>query len=183
MAGTEDDPELLTTEQDSQDHDRERKVKRELVLRALEVRSRAYAPYSGFFVGAAVRTKSGQVFVGCNVENASYGLTLCAERSAIVAAVAQGDRDLESIAVVADTELPVSPCGACRQFIAEFGLDIEIILENLAGQRLVMTSGELLPFGFGPAQLKKSRENRRKIQRDKEREKEREQQDSEAQQH
>lgn len=143
----------------------QRDLQRDLIRRALDVRLKAYAPYSGFFVGAALRTGSGKIFVGCNVENASYGLTLCAERSAIVAAVASGERDIKAIAVVADTELPVSPCGACRQFIAEFGLDIEVILENLSGKRLILSSEELLPFGFGPAQLRRSREQQAERQR------------------
>lgn len=96
----------------------------QLIRIAVEVRQRAYAPYSRFLVGAAVLTRSGEVFAGCNVENASYGLALCAERNAISRAVAEGHRDLVAVAVAA-TPL-ATPCGACRQFIAEFGLGIEV---------------------------------------------------------
>ncbi len=118
-----------------------------LVELAKKARAHAYAPYSGFAVGAAVLAADGRVFVGCNIENASYGLTNCAERTAIFSAVAAGARELRALAVVADGALPCSPCGACRQVIAEFAVE-RIILANLAGKRRVVTKEELLPFAF-----------------------------------
>ncbi len=118
-----------------------------LVELAKKARAHAYAPYSGFAVGAAVLAADGRVFVGCNIENASYGLTNCAERTAIFSAVAAGARELRALAVVADGALPCSPCGACRQVIAEFAVE-RIILANLKGSRRVVTKEELLPFAF-----------------------------------
>ena len=114
---------------------------------ALAVRSRAYAPYSHFAVGAAVQAKSGAIYSGCNVENASYGLTVCAERNALFQAIAAGEREFSILAVVADTPQPVAPCGACRQVMAEFGVDI-IVLANLAGDVLAYRLEELLPAAF-----------------------------------
>ena len=116
---------------------------------AAEVRSRAHAPYSGFAVGAAVLDASGRISVGCNVENASYGLSVCAERHAVAAAVAAGAAGLRGLAVVTDTVPPASPCGACRQVLAEFG-DFQVVLASLRGDRQVTTVGELLPLAFGP---------------------------------
>lgn len=118
-----------------------------LVKMALRARERAYAPYSGFAVGAALLTRSGKVFLGCNVENASYGLSLCAERVAIFKAVSEGHREFVALAVVADTEGPDTPCGACRQVMAEFG-DVRVIMANLRGQQTVRTSSQLLPDAF-----------------------------------
>ena len=118
-----------------------------LVELAKKARAHAYAPYSGFAVGAAVLAADGRVFVGCNIENASYGLTNCAERTAIFSAVAAGAREIRALAVVADGALPCSPCGACRQVIAEFAVE-RIILANLKGSRRVVTKEELLPFAF-----------------------------------
>ena len=118
-----------------------------LVELAKKARAHAYAPYSGFAVGAAVLAADGRVFVGCNIENASYGLTNCAERTAIFSAVAAGARELRALAVAADGALPCSPCGACRQVIAEFAVE-RIILANLKGSRRVVTKEELLPFAF-----------------------------------
>jgi cytidine deaminase len=120
-----------------------------LVEAAAEVRSRAHAPYSGFAVGAAILDASGRISVGCNVENASYGLSVCAERHAVAAAVAAGATGLRGLAVVTDTVPPASPCGACRQVLAEFG-DFQVVLANLRGDRQVTTVGELLPLAFGP---------------------------------
>src|ERR1700760_1380000 len=96
----------------------------DLVTAARAARERAYAPYSRFQVGAALRTRSGRVFCGCNVENLSFGLTVCAERAAVFAAVAAGEADFEAIAVVADSVQPVTPCGACRQVLVEFSSDL-----------------------------------------------------------
>ena len=123
-----------------------------LVTAAQSVRKRAHAPYSKFAVGAAVLDEDGQIFRGCNVENASYGLSVCAERHAVGAAVAAGSSRLTAIAVVADTSPPTSPCGACRQVLAEFG-DMPVILANLRGERTVTSVAQLLPEAFGPAVL------------------------------
>lgn len=126
---------------------------RELLARARAARENARAPYSGFRVGAAVQTDQGEVVIGVNVENASYGLTICAERVAIAAAVARGARSFRGLAVVAGTEVPVSPCGACRQVMREFGTDWPIILGNLGDTWIRTTPGELLPRSFGPGDL------------------------------
>lgn len=106
----------------------------------------AYVPYSGYRVGAALLTAQGKVYGGCNVENASYGLSICAERSAVVKAVSEGEREFEAIAVVTDDG--ATPCGACRQFLREFGNDIVVILADRRGHYNVTTVGELLPHGF-----------------------------------
>src|SRR3984885_5963103 len=103
----------------------------ELVAAARAVRLNAHAPYSGFQVGAALETPAGVIIAGCNVENATYGLTICAERVAIVKAISEGERKFVRIAIVADTDTPTPPCGACRQILWEFGVDLEIILANL----------------------------------------------------
>jgi len=117
----------------------------ELLSAARQVRESAYAPYSRFPVGAALRTSSGRIFCGCNVENLSFGLTVCAERAAVFAAVAAGETKFDAIAVVADSVQPVTPCGACRQVLAEFSSDLKICSANLQGQRYETTIGELLP--------------------------------------
>jgi len=114
-----------------------------LIDEAWAARDRAYAPYSNFHVGAALLAEDGRVFSGCNVENLSYGLTNCAERVAIGAAVAAGARKFLAVAVVADTAVPISPCGACRQVLAEFGVP-RVMLANRA-ERLEFTLEELLP--------------------------------------
>lgn len=111
------------------------------------VQRRAHAPYSGFFVGAALRVESGEVFAGCNVENGSYGLTMCAERVAVGAAVAAGHRRFEAIAIVSAGETPVSPCGACRQVLGEFGLDI-VVVSEAGGKRMAWSLRDLLPAPF-----------------------------------
>ena len=114
-----------------------------LIEAAWEAREMAYAPYSKFQVGAALLAKDGRIFLGCNVENISYGLTNCAERVAIGAAIAAGVREFVAVAVVADTGVPISPCGACRQVLAEFGVP-KILLANRT-ERLEFTLEELLP--------------------------------------
>lgn len=114
-----------------------------LIKAAWETREKAYAPYSKFHVGAALLAEDGRVFTGCNVENLSYGLTNCAERVAIGAAVAAGVRRFRAVAVVADTSAPISPCGACRQVLAEFGVP-RVLLANRA-ERIEFTLEELLP--------------------------------------
>jgi cytidine deaminase len=116
-----------------------------LVEQARKARTHAYAPYSHFSVGAALLVKSGRVFTGCNVENLSFGLTICAERAAVCAAVAAGETHFEALAVVSDSVHPVTPCGACRQVLAEFAADLPICSENLQGERFESTLAELLP--------------------------------------
>ncbi|MGB9790173.1 MAG: cytidine deaminase [Thermotoga caldifontis] len=120
---------------------------KELIEKAIEAMRRAYAPYSNFKVGAALLTKSGKVFVGCNVENASFGLSVCAERVAMFTAVAAGETQFEKLVVVANTSSPVSPCGACRQVMSEFG-DFEVILANTNGDTVKTRVSELLPYAF-----------------------------------
>lgn len=119
----------------------------ELVLRASAVRERAYAPYSRFLVGAALRAENGQIFVGCNVENASYGATICAERSAILAMVAAGQRTITSIAVFTDADTLAMPCGLCRQVISEFQRDARLVVAN-PRQRRVLGFAEIFPEPF-----------------------------------
>lgn len=116
-----------------------------LVQAATAARLHAHAPYSKFLVGAALECADGSVFTGCNVENLSFGLTICAERVAIGAAVAAGKRDFRCIAVVTDTSVPASPCGACRQVMAEFHPSLRIILSTLGGKTEEFTLDQLLP--------------------------------------
>jgi cytidine deaminase len=123
----------------------------DLISAARDARARAYAPYSNFQVGAAVRARDGRVFTGCNIENASYGLCNCAERTALFSAIAAGCHpgDLTHLAVVADCEAPVSPCGACRQVMLELGgPQLMVIRANLKGDRTQTTAAELLPDAF-----------------------------------
>lgn len=121
---------------------------KELMKIARKARQNAYAPYSHFAVGAALLAESGKVYTGCNIENASYGLTCCAERNAIFAAVGAGERRFKMLAVAADSPEPVAPCGACRQVIAEFGIPL-VVIGNLKEATKTMTAEELLPYGFG----------------------------------
>lgn len=115
-------------------------------------RARAYAPYSRFRVGAALETSEGIIVAGCNVENASYGLAICAERSAVVAAISAGHRHFRRLALVSDAPVPIAPCGACRQVLAEFGLDL--VIESHAGNESVRwTMRELLPHSFSARDL------------------------------
>ena len=117
----------------------------QLIEHARAVREHAYARYSAFQVGAALLTKSGRVFTGCNVENLSFGLTSCAERNAVFAAVAAGEREFEAIAVVSDSKTPVSPCGACRQVLAEFSSGLQVCCVTLSGERFESSIDQLLP--------------------------------------
>ena len=125
-----------------------------LVREATQARQRAYAPYSQFPVGAALRTQSGRIYAGCNVENASYGLSVCAERIAIWQAVMAQDLEFASIAVV--TDIGASPCGACRQVMAEFAPEMTVIIADLAGGYRITTVSELLPDAFLPGSLQQS---------------------------
>jgi cytidine deaminase len=129
----------------------------ELVAAARGARERAYAPYSGFRVGAALLTEQGDVITAANVENASYGLAICAERSAVVAAVAAGSRRFLAIAVAGNGPDPVTPCGACRQVLREFprGADLEVLCAGESGEEVRTTTlGALLPESFGPEDLR-----------------------------
>jgi cytidine deaminase len=125
-----------------------RRRREELIATARSVRENAFAPYSKFHVGAALRAISKKVYGGCNIENATYGLTVCAERVAVWKAMSEGERDFDVIAIVADTEKLTPPCGACRQILWEFCGDIEIILANLRGKTETMRLRELFPRPF-----------------------------------
>jgi cytidine deaminase len=119
-----------------------------LIKVATDARLHSVAPFSNFLVGAAVRTETGKVFTGCNVESASYGLTVCAERVAIWKALSEGERQFTELAVVADTESLTPPCGTCRQIIWEFAKHATIVLANLRGQQETVPIKELLPRAF-----------------------------------
>ena len=134
-----------------------------LIEAARAARERAYAPYSRFHVGAALRTRDGSIFSGCNIENASYGLCNCAERTALFTAIAAGYKtgDFTQLAVIADTPRPCAPCGACRQVILELGgRDLTVIQANLGGEVAQTTAGELLPGAFGADALGNSKTSR-----------------------
>lgn len=131
-------------------------TKEELVCKAIEARDLSYSPYSKFAVGAAILTSDGEVYLGTNIENASYGLVMCAERNALYNAYCHGvaQEDIEALAIVADTKLPVSPCGACRQVISElFPSDKPIFLANLKGDIKETSVEELLPYSFDSEDL------------------------------
>lgn len=129
---------------------------KQLINEAIAAREMAYVPYSTFKVGAALLTKDGTVYRGCNIENAGYSMTNCAERTAFFKAVSEGEKEFVSLAVVADTEGPVSPCGACRQVISEFcDPEMEVILTNLKGDIQKTTVAALIPGAFGPKDLNK----------------------------
>jgi len=130
---------------------------KDLIKLARGARSKAYAPYSKFKVGAALLAKSGKVYTGCNVENASYGLTCCAERNAVFEAVGRGERDFIAIAIVSDSPEPTAPCGACRQVLNEFAPELEVIM---AGKKVSKKTSlkKLLPLAFGPSSLKNNKQ-------------------------
>ncbi len=123
-----------------------------LVEAAREAKDRAYAPYSGFHVGAAVLA-GGTIYPGVNVENASYPLTVCAERNAVGAAIAAGETSIEAVAVVADGEDPSPPCGGCRQVLNEFGPTMTVLVEGSSGSRAEWPLSSILPHAFGPSNL------------------------------
>jgi cytidine deaminase len=127
--------------------------RRDLSRLARRARRRAHAPYSRFKVGAALRTKSGEIVTGCNVENATYGLTLCAERVAVFKAVSEGLRRFDAITVVADGKRLAAPCGPCRQILWEFCGDIVVHMEDLKGRRETRRLSELLPLPFDDRNL------------------------------
>jgi cytidine deaminase len=124
-----------------------------LIAVAKQSRENAYAPFSNFRVGAALRATSGRVFGGCNVENATYGLTVCAERIAIFKGISEGERGFDAVAVVADTDSLTPPCGACRQLIWEFCGDVPVILSNLKGKIEVIQMRDLFPKPFDSSNL------------------------------
>ena len=129
-------------------------TEQELIDAAADVRERAFAPYSNFKVGAAVETENGDIYTGCNVESASYGLTVCAERVAIWKGISRGVTKFGRIAVVVDTEELTPPCGVCRQIIWEFCGDVPVILSNLHGKSETIQMSELLPRAFDSKFLK-----------------------------
>jgi cytidine deaminase len=124
-----------------------------LVPEALDVRTRAYAPYSHFQVGAVLVGRSGRHYLGCNVENSSYGLCVCAERNCIVQAVAQGEREFEALVVATQSSPPSPPCGLCRQTLVEFCRDLPVLLVNPQGEQVRTSVAELLPLSFTSAYL------------------------------
>ena len=126
---------------------------RALLAAATKARENAHAKFSNFKVGAALRTPTGKIYSGCNIENATYGLTLCAERVAIFKAVSEGDRKVDAIAVVTDTDTLTPPCGACRQIIWEFCGDVPVILANLKGKTETFRMSQLFPKPFDSSNL------------------------------
>lgn len=130
----------------------------ELIKLAKEVQKKAHAPYSKFRVGSALLTEDGEVFTGCNIENSSYSLTICAERVAIFKAYSEGKRKFKKIAIVSDSKNFISPCGACRQVLMDLaGGELEVILTNSIGEIKIFKLSELLPLPFGSKDLKKKK--------------------------
>jgi cytidine deaminase len=121
---------------------------------AVKAKQNALPKYSNFYVGAAVLCSNGKVYLGCNVESSSYSLTICAERNAIFKAISEGERNFKALAVAADTEDFISPCGACRQVISDLCGEIDIVLVNSEGKYIIKKTSELLPFAFGDKDLK-----------------------------
>ena len=126
---------------------------KKLIKEAEKARKKAYTPYSKFQVGAAILCADGKIFTGCNIENASFSLTVCAERVALFKAISEGSAKFKAIAVIGDTDKHCSPCGACRQVISEFGEDIPLIMANLKGDVKIKKIKELLPEAFGKNDL------------------------------
>jgi cytidine deaminase len=128
-------------------------TKKQLIQEALKAQQMAYVPYSNFPVGAAVLTRSGKVYTGCNIENASFGATNCAERTALFKAISEGETAFDSIAIVGDPKAFTAPCGICRQVLVEFGLDITVILAKSEEDFKEYTMEEILPLSFTPKDL------------------------------
>ena len=128
-------------------------TKAELCKKAQEMTKMAYAPYSNFRVGAALECSDGTVFTGCNIENAAYGPTNCAERTAVFKAVSEGYRSFVRIAIAGETEQFCAPCGVCRQVLQEFAPEIEVVLVNKNGETMELTLPELFPYSFGSTNL------------------------------
>ena len=128
----------------------------ELIKKALEAQKQAYVPYSRFPVGAALLTKSGKIYTGCNIENASFGATNCAERTAIFKAVSEGEKAFEAIAVVGDPKAFTAPCGICRQVFVEFSTDMKVIIAKNENEYNVYTLEQVLPLSFTPKDLEES---------------------------
>lgn len=126
---------------------------KELIELARNAAEKTYSPYSHFPVGAAVLTEAGHVFTGCNIENASYGGTICAERTAFAKAVSEGSRRFNAVAVVSTKAYECWPCGLCRQFMSEFGIELDVVVEKSDGSLKSMKLKELLPCHFGPDHL------------------------------
>jgi len=126
---------------------------KELIAKAIEAREKAYVPYSNFLVGAAVKTKEGKIFTGCNIESASFTPTICAERTALSKAISEGYKEIEAIDVVGSFEEYTFPCGVCRQFIVEFGKDIKIIVAKNTDEYKIYQISDLLPHSFGPEDI------------------------------
>ncbi len=131
-----------------------------LAKKAVAARKHSHSPYSGFRVGAALLTKSGKVYTGCNVEISSFALTLCAERTALFKAISEGERHFRAIAVATDEDGFTSPCGACRQVIMDLAGDIDFVMADKAGQVRVLKMSELFPYPFGSKNFLKKRNKR-----------------------
>lgn len=125
----------------------------ELIKKAKSARENARAEYSNFKVGAAVQAASGKIYIGCNIESSSYGLTICAERVAIFNAIAAGETEIVQVAIVADTKKPTSPCGACRQILIDYALDSKVILNNCKSETTVTNPKKLVPDYFSKTDL------------------------------
>jgi cytidine deaminase len=119
-----------------------------LMEKAKKVRKNAYAPYSGFKVGSAVLTNDGKIFTGCNIENASFGLSVCAERIALFKAISMGYKDFQAIAIICNSEKPCTPCGACRQVMIEFSPEMDVIMCNLHSKIIIKKAKQLIPDAF-----------------------------------
>lgn len=127
----------------------------QLIKSAIEAKAKALPVYSGFYVGAALLTKEGKIYTGCNIESSSYSLTICAERTAIFKAISEDERNFTAIAVSGDTKDFISPCGACRQIISDLCGEIDIIMVNGKGETKIMKTSELLPLAFNDKELNK----------------------------
>jgi cytidine deaminase len=127
-----------------------------LVSKARAARARSHSPFSRFRVGSAVLTAGGKIYTGCNIENSSYGLTICAERTALFKAISEGARKFRAIAIASDEAGFTEPCGACRQVIMDLAGDIDVVLSDARGRRKIMRMGELLPHPFGAGNLKRN---------------------------